>query len=146
MRGTGAQDAPAFSLIELLVVIAIVAILASLALPPLARARARGQATYCMNNLRQFGMALQMYAGDHDDMLPYNMGWGGIKQTVAARQYLNWVNNVMSWNTDTDNTNTFLLLVGGLGPYFSGVASVFKCPSDTILDAEQRNEGWSERV
>ena len=63
----------AFTLIELLVVIAIIAILASLALPPLARAKSRGQQTYCLNSLRQFGLALQLYAGDHDDALPYNM-------------------------------------------------------------------------
>ena len=136
----------AFTLIELLVVIAIIAILASLALPPLARAKARGQATYCMNNLRQFGLALHMYAGDHDDSLPYNMGPGGIKQTVAAGQYLNWVNNVMSWTTDPDNTNSFLLRTGGLGPYLSGVSSIYKCPSDNVLDPDQLALGWTERV
>ena len=89
----------AFTLVEVLVVIAIIAILASLALPPLARAKSRGQSTYCLNNLRQFGLALQLYAGDHDDALPYNMGADGIRKTVAAKEYLNWVNNVMSWGT-----------------------------------------------
>src|SRR6185295_13722464 len=81
----------AFTLVELLVVIAIIAILASLALPPLARAKARGQSTYCLNNLRQFGLALHLYAGDHDDDLPYNMGRKGIQQTVASGEFLNWV-------------------------------------------------------
>lgn len=137
----------AFTLIELLVVIAIIAILASLALPPLARAKARGQATYCMSNLRQFGMALHMYAGDHDDSLPYNMGPGGIKQTVATGQYLNWVNNVMSWTSDPDNTNAYLLRTGGLGPYLSGVTTIYRCPSDRIVDAVQQAPlGWTERV
>jgi prepilin-type N-terminal cleavage/methylation domain-containing protein/prepilin-type processing-associated H-X9-DG protein len=136
----------AFTLIELLVVIAVIAILASLALPPLARARARGQSTYCLNNLRQAGLALHLYAGDHDDALPYNMGPGGTKQTVAARHYLNWVNNVMSWDDDPDNTNTFLLRTGGLGPYFSGATSVYKCPADDVLHPFQRSLGWTERV
>ena len=136
----------AFTLVELLVVIAIIAILASLALPPLARAKARGQSTYCLNNLRQFGLALQIYAGDHEDELPYNMGAQGIRQTVASGQFLNWVNNVMSWELDADNTNTTLLTAGGLGPYFSGVTSVYRCPADNALSAVQREAGWTARV
>ena len=136
----------AFTLVELLVVIAIIAILASLALPPLARAKARGQSTYCLNNLRQFGLALHLYAGDHEDDLPYNMGTQGIRQTVASGQFLNWVNNVMSWELDADNTNTVLLTTSGLGPYFSGVTSVYRCPSDNALSAVQREAGWTARV
>ena len=136
----------AFTLVELLVVIAIIAVLASLALPPLARAKARGQSTFCLNNLRQFGLALQIYAGDHDDDLPYNMGRTGIRQTVASGEFLNWVNNVMSWALDPDNTNTVLLTAGGLGPYFSGVTSVYRCPADNALSADQRAAGWPARV
>jgi prepilin-type N-terminal cleavage/methylation domain-containing protein/prepilin-type processing-associated H-X9-DG protein len=136
----------AFTLVELLVVIAIIAILASLALPPLARAKARGQSTYCLNNLRQFGLVMHLYAGDHDDELPYNMGRSGIRQTVASGQFLNWVNNVMSWALDPDNTNTTLLTTGGLGPYFSGVTSVYRCPADNALSADQREAGWAARV
>lgn len=155
-QGSRLTDAPvgrevdlarrAFTLVELLVVIGIIAILASLALPPLARARARGQSTHCLNNLRQFGLALQLYAGDHEDELPYNMGTQGIRQTVAAGQFLNWVNNVMSWELDADNTNTVLLTAGGLGPYFSGVTSVYRCPADNALSAAQRGAGWAARV
>jgi prepilin-type processing-associated H-X9-DG protein/prepilin-type N-terminal cleavage/methylation domain-containing protein len=136
----------AFTLVELLVVIGIIAILASLALPPLARAKASGQSTYCLNNLRQFGLALHLYAGDHDDTLPYNMGAQGTRQTVASGEFLNWVNNVMSWELDSDNTNTALLTAGGLGPYLSGVTSVFRCPSDNALSGVQIQAGWTARV
>src|SRR5277367_4632745 len=69
-RGLASPETGAFTLIELLVVIAIIAILAAMLLPALARAKESGKRIACLNNLRQLGLAAQMYAGDSQGFYP----------------------------------------------------------------------------
>jgi len=64
------REARGFTLLELLVAITIIAILASLLLPALNRAKQAAKTTTCLNNLRQWGLATQMFAAENDDLLP----------------------------------------------------------------------------
>src|SRR5262249_21610043 len=82
----------AFTLIELLVVVAVIAILASLLLPVLGRAKERARLTRCVSNLRQIGFGFEMYRGDNGDRFPsvppnwapYQYGGGDPDRKILA--------------------------------------------------------------
>ena len=75
-QGSYRKREQGFTLSELIIVMVIVALLAVLILPALARSRDNGSRSVCINNLRQMGRAVAMYANDNADYLPYP-NWGG---------------------------------------------------------------------
>lgn len=145
-RASGHFPAGAFTLVELLVVIGILALLASILLPALAGAKRKGHKIACLNNHRQLMLAVHLYADDFGGRYPYNFGTDETLRTIQEGRYLNWVNNVMSWELEPGNTNVFLLAAGGIGPYVSGAPSLFRCPTDKALSDIQRKAGWRGRT
>jgi prepilin-type N-terminal cleavage/methylation domain-containing protein/prepilin-type processing-associated H-X9-DG protein len=135
-----------FTLVELLVVIAIIGILAALVLGALAAAKQKGHAVSCMNNEKQLTLGWLLYIDEHEDYLPYNYGSADTRATVAAGTYKNWVNNVMTWELESENTNQLLTVTGGIGPYMSGSPNPYRCPSDGVVSDIQAEAGWSRRV
>jgi prepilin-type N-terminal cleavage/methylation domain-containing protein len=135
-----------FTLIELLVVLAVIGVLASLLLPAINRAKAQSQGIHCLSQLRQLNLAWIMYASDYNDRLVYNLGGDRAGKIVVTNWSANWVNNVMSWELDPDNTNRSFIAHAKLSPYTGMVPNLYRCPADRVVSEVQRAAGWRSRV
>jgi prepilin-type N-terminal cleavage/methylation domain-containing protein/prepilin-type processing-associated H-X9-DG protein len=115
-RGSG------FTLTELLVVIAIIAILAAIIFPVFSRARESARRAKCASQLRQLGMAIEVYASDYDDLIP---------QTFGAPHHMIWRDDLGA------------VAHGRLFPYARNL-SIFFCPTATGVkeDTNPGGAGW----
>jgi prepilin-type N-terminal cleavage/methylation domain-containing protein len=134
-----------FTLIELLVVIAIIAILAAMLLPALTKAKDKAKTANCISNMRQWGLAIQLYLGDNNDRIPrdgmdasgmypgasgaafdQNAWFNTIPELVGERKLLFYAANA----TSNPQVNATLM------PFPNGKGKIWECPSATMTDAE----------
>jgi prepilin-type N-terminal cleavage/methylation domain-containing protein/prepilin-type processing-associated H-X9-DG protein len=145
------KKSDAFTLIELLVVIAIIAILASLLLPALARAKLKAQGIQCLSNNKQLILAWHLYSGDFQDKVCNNFTIPGTENAINLQKFDNWVNNVMTWGAggsvdDRSNTNVAWVKNGVLAAFTANALGIYQCPADNYLSIPQRNAGWTRRL
>ncbi len=126
-RSSASAPPRAFTLVELLVVIGIIAVLISILLPVMGRARESAKNVKCLSNLRSIGQALAGYQSENRDSLPWGFAWNRMTNTgasAASPSYLySWATLINRYLTKDSS--------GGMYPFASATtfAQVFQCPS-----------------
>jgi prepilin-type N-terminal cleavage/methylation domain-containing protein/prepilin-type processing-associated H-X9-DG protein len=121
-----------FTLIELLVVIAVIAIVAALLLPALSKGKTSAQRAQCESNLRQLGMATQMYWSDNNgNSFRYSLGTTNSGQLF----WFGWINTMLP-----EGQRPFDLSLGALYPYLTG-SDVRLCPTPVWTSPQFKRKG-----
>ena len=122
-----------FTILETLVVIAIIAVLVSLLLPAVQRAREGARQMQCRNNLLQIGLALQNYEAAHDCLPPGSVDVRGPVQNNGTGYQVGWMVQILP---QLDQQNAYLMFDFSVGVYdnrntqaLSGTVAVYGCPS-----------------
>ena len=132
-----------FTLIELLVVVSIIALLVSILLPALNRARGAARAVVCSTSLRQLGVGNRMYAEDHKKMAsPWNFMFGVPLYINGASKVFDWQDQTCLINPATNEVDEhYGFTTGSLYQYLDST-DVFKCPATP----SQRNQIRPETI
>lgn len=138
------MSAPGFTLLELLVTMGIVAVLATLLLPAMAKVRSNGRRTACLNNFRQWCLAMHMYADDHNGNLPresFGLGtqlnlWAHVGDPLSLDVWYNALPSYLG-----ARSASCYYLGSELRKEFYNAASLFHCPA-TRFPAAPQLEPW----
>jgi len=129
--GSRSADPKGFTLIELLVVIAIIAILASMILPALSKAKDKGRQTFCLSNSKQIGVAAQIYTDDNADYFHYRETSPGSPETPNNGQW--FANPRVTVQLDPNHPAAYWGVA--YAPNLGNNRKVFRCPNAKIVDS-----------